>query len=166
MCGTCPSVVAFTVQSYLGVNTTTTRNCSVQQRVFRWDMPLTYGGYRGQHCFYATDTCGADPGCAGRPAVALCVELAVAKCRYAVQLESTVVEVAALFGSDWIQACVCVGVEGRGEGGGPPCSAPTVHRRPAPRRPTWTVAATAEREGRRRTSRKGGAYVRVRGKGD
>ena len=121
MCGTCPSVVAFTVQSYLGANATTTRNCSVQQRVFRWDIPLTYGGYRGQHCFYATDTCGADPGCAGRPAVPLCVELAVAKCRYAVQLESTVVEVAALFGSDWIQACggrVCAGVEGRGGGAG------------------------------------------------
>ena len=39
------------------------------------------------------------------------MDLAVAKCRYAVRAEGTVDQIASLFGSDWIQV-------GRGRGGG------------------------------------------------
>ncbi len=67
------------MRSYLGRNATTARRCTVQQRRFRWDVPLTYGGYRARHCFFATDTCGDDPACSVRRPVPLCIDFAVAR---------------------------------------------------------------------------------------
>mmetsp|Transcript_3266 Transcript_3266/g.8206 ORF Transcript_3266/g.8206 Transcript_3266/m.8206 type:complete len:862 (-) Transcript_3266:194-2779(-) len=98
------SHVPVTELSFTGVSSTTERACAVQSRVFTWDIPLTYGGYSGVHCFYATDSCGHDHECSGHlDTVEVCVEFRVAKCKYAVNLEQSIVEIAAHFGTDWIQ---------------------------------------------------------------
>jgi len=95
--------VTTTVTSYVGANTTSTVSCAVQHRRFNWHIPLTYGGYRGRHCFYATDSCGDDAACSGELQTSeVCVEFQVAKCKYAVSREQSLAEVAAHFGSDWI----------------------------------------------------------------
>ncbi|EKX32098.1 hypothetical protein GUITHDRAFT_148849 [Guillardia theta CCMP2712] len=67
--------------SSIGVADGSTRACPTQHVTFHWNIPITYGGYKGRHCFYAT----------------------VAKCKYAVSMEQTIAEIAAIFGTDWIQ---------------------------------------------------------------
>ena len=65
---------------------------------------MSYGGYSGRHCFFSTDSCGVDDDCSGRlDTVETCVNFTVAKCKYAVNLEQSIAEVASLFGTDWIQ---------------------------------------------------------------
>jgi len=93
-----------TVTSFLGVNDTSTTHCPTQSRVFSWKIPHTYGGYKGRHCFYATDQCGEEEHCSGGLDTSeLCLDFQVAKCKYAVSLEQTIAEVASIFGTDWIQ---------------------------------------------------------------
>ena len=98
-----PGLFPVTVTSYLGVNDTSSRLCRIQSRVFSWHIPHTYGGYKGRHCFVATDECG-DLECSGELDYSeLCLNFQVAKCKYAVSLEQSIAEVASIFGTDWIQ---------------------------------------------------------------
>jgi LysM repeat protein len=93
-----------TVTSFFGGNHTSTITCETQSRVFSWVIPHTYGGYKGTHCFHATDKCGDDEHCSGELDTAeICIPFQVAKCKYAVSLQQTIAEVAAIFGTDWIQ---------------------------------------------------------------
>jgi hypothetical protein len=43
------------VLSYLNVTDKSSVACHTQSRLFRWNIPRTFGGYKGRHCFYATD---------------------------------------------------------------------------------------------------------------
>jgi hypothetical protein len=43
------------VLSYLNVTDKSSVPCHTQSRLFRWIIPRTFGGYKGRHCFYATD---------------------------------------------------------------------------------------------------------------
>jgi hypothetical protein len=43
------------VLSYLNVTDKSSVPCYTQSRLFRWNIPRTFGGYKGRHCFYATD---------------------------------------------------------------------------------------------------------------
>eukprot|EP00286_Rhodomonas_abbreviata_P001098 CAMPEP_0181289584 /NCGR_PEP_ID=MMETSP1101-20121128/957_1 /TAXON_ID=46948 /ORGANISM="Rhodomonas abbreviata, Strain Caron Lab Isolate" /LENGTH=709 /DNA_ID=CAMNT_0023393809 /DNA_START=733 /DNA_END=2862 /DNA_ORIENTATION=- len=95
---------SFTVTSFTGEEATTQQECRTHRRRFVWKIPHTYGGYVGTHCFYATDSCGVDAACSGGLDTSeVCVELRVAKCQYAVNREQSIAEVAAIFGTDWIQ---------------------------------------------------------------
>lgn len=60
------SMVPGTETSFSGMSSTTSRQCAVTSRRFVWTIPLSYGGYTGRHCFFATDSCGVDPDCSGR----------------------------------------------------------------------------------------------------
>jgi len=67
-----------------------------------WTPPNHFGGYSARVCFFATDSCGGCS-CSGREDTSsLCVDVAVVRCKYGVGLEQSLVEVASIFGSDWI----------------------------------------------------------------
>lgn len=69
--------------SFFGVNDTSYVECRTEVRSFSWVIPHTYGGYRGRHCFYATDECGEHAHCSGELDTSnLCIDFQVAKCRY------------------------------------------------------------------------------------
>jgi len=90
--------------SSIGISDNSTRACPTQHAVFHWNIPITYGGYKGRHCFYATDSCGQDGMCSsGNESVEICLDFQVARCKYAVNMEQTIAEIAAIFGTDWIQ---------------------------------------------------------------
>eukprot|EP00960_Hanusia_phi_P060426 764502-Hanusia_phi.AAC.2 len=47
--------------SSIGISDNSTRACPTQHAVFHWNIPITYGGYKGRHCFYATVRCPPRP---------------------------------------------------------------------------------------------------------
>ena len=56
---------------------------------------------------YATGQCGESETCSGElDTVELCLDFEVASCQYAVSREQSIAEVAAIFGTDWIQVGV------------------------------------------------------------
>merc|ERR1711964_233915 len=76
--------------------------CDATVLPVHWTPANHFGGFHTTLCFFATDTCGGC-GCAGvEDTTSTCVDIAVVRCKYGVALEQSLVEVASVFGSDWI----------------------------------------------------------------
>lgn len=76
--------------------------CNPQSRVFSWTPRWDQGGWNGDICFKCTDEAG---GCGGQgvaQAHRKCVSVTIQRCRYHVQYEQQIQEIAAIYATDWI----------------------------------------------------------------
>jgi len=76
--------------------------CNPQQRMFSWTPRWDQGGWNGEICFKCTDEEG---GCGGQGVAShnrACVEVHIQRCRYHVQYEQQIQEIAAIYSTDWI----------------------------------------------------------------
>ena len=76
---------------------------SGESRTLRWTPHTKMGGFNGSSCFEVSDTGGAKS-CGNAPQVTRhCIHFKVQRCRYALQEDQQLQEVAALFNVDWMR---------------------------------------------------------------
>jgi hypothetical protein len=78
--------------------------CSPQARKFQWNPAWDQGGWTGDICFKVTDSIGKSK-CEDARVVQKtekCIHIEIARCRYTVQYEQQLQEIAAIYATDWI----------------------------------------------------------------
>lgn len=78
--------------------------CTSEKRRFSWKPDRNMGGFKTSLCFTVTDS-GAASTCEGvdSKSDSLCLEISVARCKYALQQDQQLQEIASMFGMDWMR---------------------------------------------------------------
>jgi len=76
--------------------------CNAQQRMFSWTPRWDQGGWNGDICFKCTDQAGGCEGVGEAVSTGKCVHVSIQRCRYMVQYEQQIQEIAAIYSTDWI----------------------------------------------------------------
>jgi len=80
-----------------------TTDCNPQAREFHWNPAWDQGGWTGEICFKVTDSAGTGKTCSNsHQQTTICAHVEIARCRYTVQYEQQLQEIAAIYATDWI----------------------------------------------------------------
>jgi hypothetical protein len=72
------------------------------ERVFHWNPRWDQGGWTGDICFAVYDLAGGCDGAGVVQKTRKCVNVVIERCRYTVQYEQQLQEIAAIYATDWI----------------------------------------------------------------